>query len=364
MAPVTISPFGDRISSDRLYLAGFVRAWNVAGYNKSFSLVEAELKLGDMNMVTQKKGRSIQKSETGDCVRAHGRISMGLAVLALLSIFSLAGCAPQAQISMLERNIAGLRVENERLSQEVNALKKQVGVGSDQTGQQGPADIRKLVANLGVRLDALESEVLRLNGLVEQLKYQQDQQGQELMSLQQSTGQRQSPAGGFAAVKPQSYPAPAPIQPPVTRSAEYRDKQTEMPAPARPVVQKRPEGEIDLYKKGMELFRQEKFQEAKQVFKAFVKQNPDAPLAANAYFWIGECEYKSNRFEEAILEYQRVISDYPKSNKVPDALLKQGFAFARLGEKDTARIVLKKLLKLYPNTPQAKVARKQLARLK
>jgi len=45
---------------------------------------------------------------------------------------------------------------------------------------------------------------------------------------------------------------------------------------------------------------------------------------------------------------------------VPDALLKQGLAFVRLGDNNSAKIVLKKLIKFYPNTPQARVAKKQL----
>jgi len=41
----------------------------------------------------------------------------------------------------------------------------------------------------------------------------------------------------------------------------------------------------------------------------------------------------------------------------------QGFAFARLGDKESAKIVLKKLIKQYPASPQTKAARKQLKRL-
>jgi TolA-binding protein len=79
---------------------------------------------------------------------------------------------------------------------------------------------------------------------------------------------------------------------------------------------------------------------------------------------MGECEYNLQRFEEAILEYQKVISEYPKSNKMPDSLLKQGMAFAKLGDNESAKIVLNKLIKKYPKSPQAGVAKKKLVRIK
>ncbi len=94
-----------------------------------------------------------------------------------------------------------------------------------------------------------------------------------------------------------------------------------------------------------------------------MEKHPHGKRVANAYFWIGECEYKLKRYEEAILEYQKVISKYQKSNKVPDSLLKQGIAFAKLGDNESAKIVLNKLIKKYPKSPQANVAKKQLTRL-
>ncbi len=267
------------------------------------------------------------------------RLLLAGALTALLA----SGCAPQAQINMLERNIAGLQVENERLAQQVKELQEQVRSVTGETGVSGEADLRKVVANLKVRVDALESEMLRLNGFMEQVKYRQDQQEQEIQK------QRELILDEINKLRKELSLVQTSAE--TAREVEETRKKVE-------------EGQIDLYQKGLDLYRQGKYQEAKQVLKAYIQQNPEAPLVANAYFWIGECEYKSNRFEEAILEYQKVISNYPESNKVPDALLKQGFAFARLGDTESARIVLRKLLKAYPTSPQAKVARKQLARLK
>jgi TolA-binding protein len=59
-----------------------------------------------------------------------------------------------------------------------------------------------------------------------------------------------------------------------------------------------------------------------------LKRFPKSDNADNAQFWIGEIYYRQKWYETAILEYQKVIENYPKGNKVQASLLKQGFAFS------------------------------------
>ncbi|MBW2198143.1 MAG: tetratricopeptide repeat protein, partial [Deltaproteobacteria bacterium] len=82
--------------------------------------------------------------------------------------------------------------------------------------------------------------------------------------------------------------------------------------------------------------------------------------ADNAQFWIGEIYYHEKWYEKAILEYQKVIEKYPKGNKVQASLLKQGFAFLNLGDKSNARLILSELIKKYPKSNEAKIAKRKL----
>jgi TolA-binding protein len=63
------------------------------------------------------------------------------------------------------------------------------------------------------------------------------------------------------------------------------------------------------------------------------------------------------------LEYQKVLENYPNSNKNAAARLKQGYAFAALGEKANARLILKELITRYPNSQEAKYAKEKLKNL-
>lgn len=111
-------------------------------------------------------------------------------------------------------------------------------------------------------------------------------------------------------------------------------------------------------------FKSGKYDEARGKFQAFLKQFPNASLASGAQFWIGECYYVQGNIEKAILEYDKVIKNYPKGDMVPHALLKQGLSFLKLGDKTGARMTLEKLSTDYPDTHQASIARSKLVGLR
>lgn len=110
-------------------------------------------------------------------------------------------------------------------------------------------------------------------------------------------------------------------------------------------------------------FDQGDFETARTAFEAIIKEFPKSEQADNAQFWIGEIYYREKWYEKAILEYQKVIENYPKGNKVPASLLKQGFAFISLGDKANSRLILKELSQKYPETNEGKIALQKLKEL-
>lgn len=138
------------------------------------------------------------------------------------------------------------------------------------------------------------------------------------------------------------------------------------PAPAgAPETQKAGKPDLkDAYFDAFNDYKSGKFDEARGKFQAFLKDFPNASLASGAQFWIGECYYVQGNIEKAILEYDKVIKNYPKGDMVPHALLKQGLSFLKLGDKTGARILLEKLLADHPGTHQANIAGSALATLK
>ena len=98
-------------------------------------------------------------------------------------------------------------------------------------------------------------------------------------------------------------------------------------------------------------------------FKDFLKKYPNSDYSDNAQYWVGECHYALREFEQAILEFDAVRRKYPNGAKVPAALLKQGFAFAELGDKVDARLILQELVDRYPQSEEAGKAKQKLKTL-
>ncbi len=119
-----------------------------------------------------------------------------------------------------------------------------------------------------------------------------------------------------------------------------------------------------LYAAAYELFKEGKYEKARTEFQNFLKQFPDTEYSDNAQFWIGECYYFEKKYENAILEYEKVVKNYSEGDKVPHALLKEGFSFLNLGDKASAKLVLQRVIKDYPNTIQARSARAKLLSIK
>jgi tol-pal system protein YbgF len=117
------------------------------------------------------------------------------------------------------------------------------------------------------------------------------------------------------------------------------------------------------YVMAKQAFDQGDFETARIAFEAIIKEFPKSEQADNAQFWIGEIYYREKWYEKAILEYQKVIENYPKGNKVPASLLKQGFAFISLGDKANSRLILKELSQKYPETNEGKIALQKLKEL-
>lgn len=118
--------------------------------------------------------------------------------------------------------------------------------------------------------------------------------------------------------------------------------------------------EDGLYRYAKVAFDAGDLETARGGFADYLKRFPKSQRADNAQFWIAEIYFREKWFEKAILEYQKVIEGYPKGNKVPAAMLKQGMAFSNLGDRSNARLILRELVAKHPKASEAEIAQKKL----
>ena len=95
-------------------------------------------------------------------------------------------------------------------------------------------------------------------------------------------------------------------------------------------------------------------------FQEYLKKFSGSEMAGNAQYWIGESYYSLKDFEKALEEFDKLINNYPKSNKVPSALLKKAYSYIELKRTNDAKEQLKDLIKSFPLTAEAKLAEGKL----
>lgn len=115
-----------------------------------------------------------------------------------------------------------------------------------------------------------------------------------------------------------------------------------------------------LYQKARGLLLSNDIDNAADLFSTFAKAHPDHSLADNALYWLGECHYTKGRYDQSILVFKDLVAKYPKAEKVPDALLKTGYAYLSQDDVNRASHFLKKVIKKYPFSPAAEKAQEKL----
>jgi tol-pal system protein YbgF len=95
-------------------------------------------------------------------------------------------------------------------------------------------------------------------------------------------------------------------------------------------------------------------------FRQYVETYPTSEMADNAQYWIGECYYSKKMLSEAVAEFDKVMQMFPKGDKVPGARFKKAIALIEMGQQDAGRAELTALIRLFPRSSEAALARQQL----
>ena len=115
-----------------------------------------------------------------------------------------------------------------------------------------------------------------------------------------------------------------------------------------------------LYDRVMDEFKHRDYAAAMAGFQLFIELHSQSALAANAQYWIGECQYRMGRYREALKSFYDVVSNYPLSPKLAASTLKLGQTYTKLGEPEKARLMFERVVDQYPDSSEADVARKAL----
>jgi tol-pal system protein YbgF len=167
---------------------------------------------------------------------------------------------------------------------------------------------------LADQIEALEQEVMRLRGDMEQL------------TRPGGAGGASSAAGGGRAPDAQS-------QDPREQSA---------------------------FDQSMETFRKGQYKETIQNLTAFMTLYPDSTLTPTAQFYLGSSRYALKDFKGAMATLQAMVQKFPTQQRAPDALLMVAACQIELNNRPGAKVTLQRIVKDYKGTPAADTAAKRL----
>ena len=62
-------------------------------------------------------------------------------------------------------------------------------------------------------------------------------------------------------------------------------------------------------------------------------------------------------------EFDRILKGYPRSDKIPSVLLKKGYAYLEVGQREQGVVQLRNVVREYPQSDEANLARQRLRSL-
>jgi tol-pal system protein YbgF len=274
------------------------------------------------------------------------------AVAALVLTLALAaGCASRQDVQTLDqRNRQTMQEARELFKQ----LEEQIAIAREEA-RKSSAPVQAKQADIWAEVEGLKTEVAAMKGQLDTLNMRVGSQGSQevadlnerLKAVELALETQFAVDLGKGAKAAAAAPSPAPAQ------AANQPAQAEAAAPQDPADA--------LYAKGLNAFKERKYDEARRDFAEFTTTFKKHALVPNAVFWQGECYYQMGDYAKAVLAYQDVIDKYKDSPKYRSAMLKQGISFYKLGKDKPGKIILQELIDKNPGTAEANRAKQFLA---
>ena len=241
---------------------------------------------------------------------------------------------------------------------------------------------------LVVRIDRLEDELRHANGQIEELQNQNARLQEQFKRFREDVEFRLSgakPSGGAAAPPPVALSEPSPVVKP--RKGDAFDPALDPNAPGAPRVigstaPSAPLGaplEIERptplgvapkpadapptivtsgldftdrpkeqFNSAVEAYKAGQYADAEAQLKAFLSTNSTHRLAPDAIFFLGETYLQRSRPREAAEQYLKLSTDFSRSTRAPDGMMRLGQSLAMLGNSEQACATFAEVGKRYP----------------
>jgi tol-pal system protein YbgF len=243
--------------------------------------------------------------------------------------------------------------QKQSLAERVTAL-EQAAASQNQNGNQANIELLNRIAQLQSDVQAMRGQVEQLQNENAQLKQRNhDQYGDLDTRLQKLEGGAPAPAS------PASPASPPPPTMPGPSVAAPEDTHTD----GSDTAASNPGNEAAAYGAAFDSLKRGDYVESARAFKIFLDNYPQATLAPNAWYWLGESYYVTQNYPIALDAFQNLLAQFPDSGKAPDALLKKGYCQIEMKQVPTGEQTLQQVIDQYPGSDAAGLAQNRLREL-
>jgi len=278
------------------------------------------------------------------------KIFKPMAVVAAAMLFT-SGCISTSDFETAQRQISELQEELANIKRTASSKEEVQGVNvriAEQT-----ETLLKSNATLVSKVNDIEERIQSTTGAIEQFNHRTDSITQQLAQIRRDI---EDVKARVAVLEAAAAPAP-----PANSTTAPAPSGTQVTVPAKPVAPSEDPSEI--YQAAYRDYQRGNYDLAIDGFTEFLDVNKVPDLADNASYWIGECLFSQKKYREAIQQFDNVVTQYPRSDKVPGALLKKGYAYISIGEKAQGVVQLQYVLHEHPRSQEAALARQKLKQL-
>jgi tol-pal system protein YbgF len=272
------------------------------------------------------------------------RILRSLVVTA--AALTMIACASTSDLQTAQRQVNELQDELANVKRTA-AGKEDVQNVNARIAEQTET-LLKSNATLVAKVNEIEDRIASTQGGIEQTGYKIEQITARLAQQAQTIEELRAKVAALT-------PAASAI---TTNAAGESMSEVNVAAPVVPAADP-----MQTYQSAIRDYQRGNYDLAIEGFREFLTGNTNSDYADNAGYWIGESLYSQKKYREAIAQFDAVVNKFPKSDKVPGALLKKGLAYIALGERGQGIVQLQYVLHEHPNSQEASLARQRLKQL-
>ncbi|CBL46868.1 Conserved hypothetical protein [gamma proteobacterium HdN1] len=212
------------------------------------------------------------------------------------------------------------------------------------------------------QLQQLQDEVQQLRGMVERQNFEieqiRKQQRDTYRDLDMRINQGSGSAAGGTTGEPAANAGLSDSAKPVANGAGS------VIGSANGQLNPATEEEKRAYTLALDNVKSKQYQKAISQLESLLTTAPNSQIVPNAHYWLGELYMvaQPTDLDRAKAHFQELLKYYADNPKVPDALFKLGKLSALRGENDRAKLYFNRVIKEFPDTQAATLAKDYLRR--